>query len=119
MLSRASIGGPGLSIQYKPDQNVLQKVVGNDEPPVVVEVRGDDLATLERLADSIMVAMRAIVGLTNIGSNFEQGAPSIDVVVDRLRAGDYSASAADIATQLHDKILGKTAGQWDLSLIHI
>lgn len=113
MLSTAGIGGPGLAIQYKPDQNVLQKVVGNDAPPVVVEVRGDDLAALERLADSIMVAMRAIKGLTNISSNFEQGAPSIDVVVDRLRAGDYNASAADIATQLHDKILGRTAGQWD------
>jgi HAE1 family hydrophobic/amphiphilic exporter-1 len=113
MLSKAGIGGSGLVIQYKPEQNVLQDVVGNNEPPVVVEVKGDDLGILEKLADSITLAMGKIKGLTNVSSNFEQGAPSIEVAVDRLRAGDYNASAADIATQLHDKMLGRTAGQWD------
>jgi hydrophobic/amphiphilic exporter-1 (mainly G- bacteria), HAE1 family len=113
LLTKAGIGGAGLTIQYKPQQNVLQNIVGNDQPPVVVEVKGDDLGVLESLADSITLAMRKIKGLTNISSNFEQGAPSIEVAVDRLRAGDYNAGAADIATQLHDKILGRTAGQWD------
>jgi HAE1 family hydrophobic/amphiphilic exporter-1 len=113
LLTRAGIGGPGLTLQYKPEQNVLQSVIGTNEPPVVVEVKGNDLGMLEALADSLRNALRNIKGLTNINSNFEQGAPSIDVVVDRLRAGDYNAGAADIATQLHDKILGRTAGQWD------
>jgi hydrophobic/amphiphilic exporter-1 (mainly G- bacteria), HAE1 family len=113
LLAHAGIAGSGLTIQYKPAQNVLQNVLGGDEPPVVVQVKGDDLDILEKTADSIAAALRATPGLTNVSSNFEQGAPSIEVVVDRLRAGDYNASAADIATQLSDELLGRNAGQWN------
>lgn len=113
LLAHSGISGSGLTIQYKPEQNVLQNVLGGDEPPVVVQVRGDDLDILEKTADSIATALRAISGLTNVTSNFEQGAPLIEVAVDRLRAGDYNASAADVAGQLSDELLGRTAGQWN------
>ncbi|HUI91052.1 MAG TPA: efflux RND transporter permease subunit [Chitinivibrionales bacterium] len=113
LLSKSGIAGVGVTIQYKPEQNVLQNVLGRGEPPVVVQVKGDDLDILEKAADSIAVALRKVPGLANVSSNFEQGAPSIEIVVDRLRAGDYNASAADIATQLSDELLGRNAGQWN------
>jgi hypothetical protein len=46
----------------------------------------------------------------NLKTSIEQGAPEIDVVIDRNMASIYGLTADNISAQLKDLLMGKNAG---------
>ena len=89
------------------------RVLGNSEAPVVVEVRGDDLAVLDTLTHNVKKVVQDIPGMYNFTTNMDQGYPEVNVMVDRFRAGTYSLAVSDIVTQVTAKLTGQTVGQFD------
>jgi HAE1 family hydrophobic/amphiphilic exporter-1 len=77
--------------------------------PVEVEIRGFNLALLERLADGLMARMDLIPGLTDIESSTEGGNPELQIRFDRDRLANLGVSLADVATAVRAKLQGSVA----------
>jgi len=104
---------PDAEISIIRDETALQSTMGTDEAPLVVEVKGKDLKVLDQISSDIKISLQEIPELINIKTNIEEGAPEIDVVIDRYKAGIYNMSVDDIISQLKDLLMGKDAGKYE------
>jgi HAE1 family hydrophobic/amphiphilic exporter-1 len=104
---------PEMEVSFAQEETALQSILGNTEAPVVVEVRGDDLAVLDTLTHNVKRVVQDIPGMYNFTTNMDQGYPEVNVMVDRFRAGTYNLAVTDIVTQLTAKLTGQTVGQFD------
>jgi len=104
---------PDATINIVRDETALQSTLGTDETPLVIEIKGTDLGLLGEISDSIKQQLLNIPSLHNITTNIEDGAPEIDVVIDRYKAGLYGMSIDNIVSQLKDLLMGRTAGKYE------
>ena len=112
-LSTAFSDVPDLDVQFGLDESALATVLGTEEAPILVEIKGDDLDLVSAYTDSVRAAMAPIPDLINLETSFEAGAPEVDVVIDRLRAGMLDLSVNQMTSQLRDVLQGKSAGTWE------
>ncbi len=101
----------GLEIKFSQEESALKAILGTDEAPVVVEVRGKDLDEIESVVNQVKEKMLGIKNLLNIQTSIEDGAPEIEIKVDRMRAGMYNLDINTVITQIQDQLEGKNAGQ--------
>ena len=104
---------PDAEISITRDQTALQSTMGTDDAPLVVEVKGEDLQVLDEVTAEIKKRMQQIPYLLNVKTSIEKGAPEIDVVIDRYKAGIYGLTAESITSQLKDLLMGKNAGKYE------
>lgn len=102
---------PDLEISYAEEQSALKSILGTEEAPVVVEVRGEELDEIETVLNQVKERMMNIEGLFNIQTSIEEGAPEVEVHVDRIRAGMYNLDINTVISQIQDQLEGKNAGQ--------
>lgn len=102
---------PGLEVTFKQEQTSLSSILGTTDAPVVVEVRGEELDEIESVVNQVKEKMTALPELYNIQTSLEDGAPEIEVKVDRMRAGMYGININTVVTQIQDQLEGKNAGQ--------
>ncbi|HAX95008.1 MAG TPA: AcrB/AcrD/AcrF family protein [Prolixibacteraceae bacterium] len=100
-----------LEISFSKDETALQSILGSDEAPLVVEVSGLEMEELENLTNQVRDRISAIPGIYNIQTSIEDGAPEVEVVIDRIRAGLYNLNINTVVSQLQDQLQGKNAGQ--------
>ena len=112
-LSAAFKDIPDIAISFSRSQSALQATLGNEEAPVVVEIKGEDLAVIQELSRKTEKEMSGINNLTNIETSFDEGRPEINIKLDRIRAGIYNIDFASVGSQLEDYLQGKDAGSWD------
>ena len=103
---------PDLEVQFNQDETALASILGTEEAPILVEIKGDDLDQVAEYTEKARDAMAQVADLRNLETNFEAGAPEIDVEIDRLRAGMLNLRVDQIASQLQDYLQGKDAGRW-------
>lgn len=106
-------GLPDVEIKVIADGSSLASDLGAGEAPVVVEIKGRELDQLEQIGASVKTAMMGIPELINVETNIENGAPELDVVIDRSRASLYGLNSAAIITQLQGRLMGKNAGHFE------
>jgi HAE1 family hydrophobic/amphiphilic exporter-1 len=87
--------------------------LGTDEAPVVVEVVGKDFTQIERLTGEVEVIMNSNTELFNIQSSIQPGAPEVELVIDRYRAGMYNVTIDQITSQVTQLLTGTEAGKFD------
>ena len=104
---------PDLEVQFVQDETALQATLGTDEAPIIVEVVGEEFDLLENLTEQVHEIMLSTPALFNIETSFNDGAPEIEVVVDRYRAGVYNISVDQIISQLKSVLTGAEAGQFE------
>ncbi len=104
---------PDAEISIIRNETALQSTMGTDEAPLVVEVKGENIETLDQISSEIKIRLQTIPELFNVKTNIEEGAPEIDVIIDRYKAGIYNMSVDDITTQLKDLLMGKDAGKYE------
>ena len=102
---------PGLDVTFTQEESALKSILGTDEAPVVVEVRGKQLDEIENIVAQVKEKMTGIKGLFNVQSSTEEGAPEVEVFIDRVRAGMYNIDISTVITQIQDQLEGKNAGQ--------
>ena len=102
---------PDTEISYEQDETALKSILGTDEPPLVIEVQGDDLDVIEELTAEVKNRVEGLPGIYNFESSMEEGSPEVEIKVDRLRAGMYNLSVNNIVSQIQDQLSGKDAGQ--------
>jgi HAE1 family hydrophobic/amphiphilic exporter-1 len=102
---------PGLEVAFKQEQSSLSSILGTSEAPVVVEVRGEELAEIETVVNQVKEKMLGIGELFNVQTSIEDGAPEVEIRVDRVRAGMYNIDINTVVTQIQNQLEGKNAGQ--------
>ena len=101
----------GLEINFLQEESALKAILGTDEAPVVVEVRGEDLDEIESVVNQVKEKMLGIGSLLNVQTSIEEGVPEVEIKVDRLRAGMYNVDINTVISQVQDQLEGKNAGQ--------
>jgi HAE1 family hydrophobic/amphiphilic exporter-1 len=104
---------PNAEISIIRDETALQSTIGTESAPIEIEVKGKDMEVLERLSKEIKARLNQVPDLANIKTNIEEGAPEIDIVIDRYKAGIFNLSTVGFSTQLKNILMGKNAGKFD------
>ena len=86
----------------KPDSPKLFTVANKLE----VQVKGDNLEQIEKLALRLETAMAAIEGLKDVRSTVQEGSPEFVIRYDRVRLAERGLTLARAAGTLRDKIKG-------------
>lgn len=100
-----------LEVSFSKEETALQSILGSDEAPLVVEIAGVEMDELENLTNEVRNRISTIPGIYNIQTSIEDGAPEVEVVIDRIRAGLYNLNINTVVSQLQDQLQGKNAGQ--------
>ncbi|BAF60862.1 cation/multidrug efflux pump [Pelotomaculum thermopropionicum SI] len=91
-LRRAVSGVPGAEITV----SVSSASMGPSASPVEITVRGEDLAMLRQIGDSIVEVVKKVEGTRNVKNSLDETRPEMMVVVDREKAARYGLSASQI-----------------------
>ncbi len=103
----------GIEISFEKEQSALQSILGTEGAPVVVEVKGEELELIEELSNEIKEKMTSVPGLYDIRTSMEQGAPEVNISIDRLKSGIYGVDIASVASQVKNKLNGTTASTYE------
>ncbi len=101
----------GLELTFSQEESALQSILGTDEAPVIVEVRGEELDQIENIVNQVKEKMLGVGGLFNVQTSIEDGAPEVEIHVDRMRAGMYNLDINTVVSQIQEQLEGQNAGQ--------
>ena len=113
VLSSYIDGVEGMELSFSQDENSLNSMMGTEDAPLVVEIKGEDLDLLAALTSQVKAAVDSIDCLYNVESSLAGGAPEIIVTVDRALAGMNNINISTIITQIQQHLDGRTAGQME------
>lgn len=102
-----------IEITFEKDQSALQSVLGTESAPLSVEVKGEEVEILEELCEEVKQKLSEIDGVYDVTSSMEKGAPEVNISIDRLRSGIYGIDITNVATQVSERLNGKTAGTYE------
>ena len=106
-------GVEGMELSFTQDDNSLNSMMGTQEAPLVVEIKGEDLDMLSVLTENVRSAVDSIDCLYNIESSLAGGAPEIIITVDRALAGMNNINVSTVITQIQQHLAGREAGQME------
>jgi HAE1 family hydrophobic/amphiphilic exporter-1 len=105
---------PGVEVLFRQEESALQGLMGTNEPPLVVELIGEDMDLLEELSLPVAAEISQIAGIRNISSSVEGGAPEVEILIDRYRAGLMNVDVSALVARVSEKLQGAGAGQMEL-----
>ncbi|MCI0514084.1 efflux RND transporter permease subunit [candidate division KSB1 bacterium] len=104
---------PEVGIQFYPEQTALQLTLGTETAPLVVEIKGTDLNQLQDLTAQVRARLSQNASLLNLTTNFDEGRPEINVMLDRTLMGMWQITPAEVVNQLKDVLSGRETTQWE------
>ena len=113
MLAAYIEGVEGMEFTFAQDDNSMSSLMGTEDAPLVVEIKGEDLDVLANLTEQVKNAVDSVDCLFNVESSIAGGAPEIIVTVDRALAGMNNINVSTIITQIQQHLDGRQAGQMD------
>ena len=97
---------PGVDFLQWPGGLVASVFANGYFAPIVVEVRGDNLAELAEQANAVAEVSRTVRGVRDVENLLEMDYPEIRVDTDRTKAGMVGVTARDAAQTTLDATLG-------------
>lgn len=85
---------------------------GSLNKPIMIALKGQDLATLDKLTQQAMEVMRTVPGVADLESSLKANKPTVALDVDRQLAADLGVSTTAIANTLRPLLAGEEAGTW-------
>ena len=79
----------------------------------MVEVKGEDLQEIEYLTDDVLARMSSVEGIFNVKSSMADGAPELNVHINRTMAGIHDISVATVIQQVGQQLQGREVGKMD------
>lgn len=110
-LRRELAGKPGVLISIEPLAAI--SAGGMRNAPVQYNLRGEDLAELERVAQEMAARMRKLEGFADVDVTFRSGKPQLDVDIDRARAADLGVQAVQVASTVRTLVAGAVATEFE------
>jgi HAE1 family hydrophobic/amphiphilic exporter-1 len=104
---------PGMEVRVRAPQGqfILERILGSDEG-LTVEIRGFELATLDKLAHQAAELIRLVDGVTDIQTSLEAGAPQQDLNINREKVADLGLTVRDVTQLLQTAVAGSIAGEY-------
>ncbi len=98
-------GFPGARIAVRPPRirGLRTSVSGS---AVALDIQGDDLGELQRIADRLMLALGDVPGLENLEPSAEQASPELAIVLDRERASYLGLSVEAVGQTIRTALDG-------------
>ncbi|MEZ4382864.1 MAG: efflux RND transporter permease subunit [Nannocystaceae bacterium] len=106
MRARAVEEFPGISVVFDPRGTIREIINFGHKAPIVVEVRGYDLAAGSALASEVVRELKTVPGLTDVKSIRQDDYPNLRVDVDRERAARFGIHQDDVAMLLLGSVFG-------------
>lgn len=103
----------GLELTFKQDEHALGSLFGDEDAPIVVEVKGEDLDEIASITDEVLPRMETVEGIYNLKSSMADGAPEITVLIDRTVAGIHNITVSTVIEQLRQQLQGREVGKMD------
>ena len=91
---------PGVECSFSPEASSLTSILRTEEAPLIVEIKGDNLETIESLTGAVREKMARIPDLSNLRTTIEEGAPEVEVYFDRFKLGLYNLDMNNVITQI-------------------
>jgi HAE1 family hydrophobic/amphiphilic exporter-1 len=104
-LQMREIAGAYLSFQ-------IAQGPGGNQKPVIMSVRGDDMATLQTIASQVEHIVRATPGAADVENSLESTKPEVRIRIDREKASDLGINVGLIATTARAMVDGFVATQY-------
>lgn len=92
----SSVSLSGARIEYILQENVLSMGL-QAQAPITVEIKGNELPTLERITREVQEGLGRINGVYGVKNNLSEPSPETKVRVDKDRASLYGLSVTDVA----------------------
>ncbi|HVS01341.1 MAG TPA: efflux RND transporter permease subunit [Thermoanaerobaculia bacterium] len=109
-LRRAFAQVPGADIQVRESSsNILMRLLRGGGDRLVVEVRGHDLETADRLGKRVLGVMAEVPGVVGPRVDREEGKLERTLHVDRSRLAELGLTGADVAEAVEHYVLGRVA----------
>jgi cobalt-zinc-cadmium resistance protein CzcA len=103
---------PGVIWNFsQPISDNMEEAVSGVKGALAVKIYGDDLKTLENLADQIVAVMRDIRGVEDLGVFRVRGQPNLEFEVDRGQAARYGINVSDIQDAIQTAVGGNALTQ--------
>ncbi|WP_374467060.1 efflux RND transporter permease subunit [Ferrovibrio sp.] len=90
----------------------LSNLGGGLNKPIMIALKGQDIAELDRLSQEAMAIIRTVPGVVDLESSLKANKPTVALDVDRALAADLGVSVASIAATLRPLLAGEEAGTW-------
>ncbi|MDR2914998.1 MAG: efflux RND transporter permease subunit [Tannerella sp.] len=103
----------GLELTFKQEDNSLGSLFGDEDAPIIVEVKGEDLDEIASITDEVLMKMETVAGIYNIKSSMADGAPELTVSIDRTMAGINNITVSTVIEQLKQQLQGRDIGKMD------
>ena len=104
--------GMEVRVEARQGQYLLNRLLGGGDSGIEIEVRGFELPILEALARQAADAIRAIPGVADVDTSFDEGAPQEEIQIDRAKAADLGLTVRDVAEVLQTAVAGSRAGDY-------
>lgn len=111
--SEATRNMDGVEFAFKQENNSLGGFLGEEEAPIVVEVKGDDLEEIAFLTEDVLSRMPSVEGVYNVKSSMANGAPELNIHINRTIAGIHNISVGTVIQQLGQQLQGHEVGKMD------
>jgi len=98
----------GAEVEYILQESIFQAALASDAP-VTIEIKGQDLAKMKNISESIQKQLAGIVGVYSVRSSLIKPAPEAKVYVRKDRAATYNLSVSDIALTAQTAMKGYVA----------
>ena len=92
---------------------ILEWAGGSSEKPMVVNVRGEDIALLKKYAAELKGEIYRIPGIVDMEVSLEQDIPEFRLVVDRERAVDAGVMTGDIVRAVSALVGGQAVSTYE------
>lgn len=104
---RQRIGAvPGAKISIKMSDTNQGGPVG---APIQINIKGQDLEELARLADEVVKRVKKVPGTREVESNLEASRPELQIYLKREVASQYGLTANQVAAAVKQALAGDTA----------
>ncbi len=87
--------------------------VGGAQKPLAVNLRGPDVAELQRLSDLVAEAMGKVPGVVDIESSLGEPRPEYRVAVNRDLANELGLDIGQVSATVRPLLAGQTATTWE------
>ncbi len=86
---------------------------GGDDMPININIKGDNIDKLNKIADDLLQKINKIAGVTDVSSSFQKGNPAFDINVNRDIASNLGINLADIGVTLSTLFAGNKVSTWE------
>jgi HAE1 family hydrophobic/amphiphilic exporter-1 len=107
------IPGAEVSVDAQPGLWILRRIFssGGGEDELEIELRGWDLAKVDRVAQDAIRRMETVPGVADVRVSRREGRPEERVVMDRERMGELGLTVTDVARAIQANVGGVQASQ--------